>query len=303
MSFIQPPSLQKGDTIAITCPAGALSLEKAMPMKKAWEDEGYRVIVGETIGSNYFKFSANDDERCHELQRFLDDPSIQAIHFGRGGYGVVRIIDRLNFDAFVSNPKWLIGFSDITCLHSHVHTNYQICTLHAHMSGGFLPEEKNQVASESIFNVLEGGKIQYEIMPHPLNRTGSANGILTGGNLALLSDLIGTDSDIDTTGKILMIEDVSEYLYNIDRMMWQLKRAGKLTNLTALLVGGFTEVKDDEIPFGMNAHEIIREKVESYDYPVVFNFPSGHQPENLALKFGTKHQIDVHENKVKFFEQ
>lgn len=297
-----PPFIRAGAKVGITCPAGAVSMENMKYMFNQLHDWGFTYELGSTVGSSYFKFSGTDEERLQDLQRMLDDETIDAIFFGRGGYGVVRIIDRLDFTTFSQKPKWLIGFSDITCLHSHIHTNYQIATLHAHMCGGYNPQERDVLSTSSIYEAITGASQQYTIAPHSMNRVGEAYGPLVGGNLALLSDLIGTNSDIDTKGKILFIEDIGEYRYSLDRMMWQLKKANKLTQLAGLLVGSFSGTLDNDIPFGMSDYELIWEKVREFDYPVCFDFPVGHQPKNVALKCGVNFHLKVEKHLVELSE-
>ncbi len=289
--MIIPPYLKPGDTIGITCPAGALTLDTILPMKEQLIKWGFKVKIGSTVGTSYFKFSANDHERLSDLQQMLDDKNIQAILFGRGGYGTVRIIDQIDFSTFLKHPKWILGYSDITCIISHLHTQYNVCSIHGHMSGGYLESDYDEESTQSIFNVLTGLNTSYQIPEHIMTRNGHAEGILVGGNLALISDNIGTDSDINTEDKILFIEDIGEYKYNIDRMLWQLKRSGKLSKLKALLVGGFTQTLDNEVPFGMNEYEIVWEKVKDFKYPVYFDFPVGHQARNVALKVGMRYEI------------
>jgi muramoyltetrapeptide carboxypeptidase len=290
-----PPYLKAGDTIGITCPAGSVTMEDMQPMLEKIKEWGFEIKVGNTVGSTFHTFSSSDDERTSELQEMLDDDNIDAILFARGGYGVVRIIDNINFTKYNQNPKWLLGYSDITCLHSHIHTQFNIATIHAHMCGGYKPQSYDEVSTQSIYNTLIGNPISYTINTHPLNKHGKAKGVLLGGNLALLSDLIGTKSDIDTTGKILLIEDIGEYAYNIDRMMWQLLRSKKLLNLAGLIVGGFTDTKNNDTPFFLDIYELIFEKIRGYNYPVCFNFPVGHQAANVALKFGIEYTLDVHD--------
>lgn len=298
-----PPYLKPGDLVGITCPAGAVNMEDMKYMLAQLEDWGFRYQLGTTVGTSHFKFSATDDERLKDIQHLLDNPDIKAILFGRGGYGVVRIIDRIDFTRFIEKPKWLLGYSDITCFHNHIHSNYNIATIHAHMSGGYKPDEYDAESTESVYNALTGKSAYYSLPAHAMNRVGEAEGQLVGGNLALLSDLTGTNSDINTEGKILIIEEIAEYKYNIDRMMWQLAKAGKLDKLTALVVGGFTQTQDNETPFGMSEYEIVWEKVKDYKYPVVFDFPVGHQPKNVALKFGVNHHVSVQEQGVVLQEQ
>lgn len=300
--MIIPPYILPGQKVGITCPAGAVDLEEMKYMFNQLHDWGFPYEIGNTVGNSWFKFSATDDERRADLQSMLDDPEIHAIFFGRGGYGVVRIIDQLDFSTFQAHPKWLIGYSDITCLHSHIHSQFGIVTLHAHMSGGYKPETYDEDATRSIFSALTGMPAAYHIPPHPMNRMGDVQGILCGGNLALLSDLVGTPSDIETDGKILFIEDIAEYRYNIDRMLWQLKRAGKLNKLAGLLVGGFTDTQDNDIPFGMSEYDIVWEKVKDFDYPVCFDFPVGHQARNVALKCGAQYRLTVGKHLVELVE-
>ena len=296
--MIIPPYLKVGDTIGITCPAGAVNLTDMEAMFNQLEVWGYRLKIGATLGSSYYKFAATDQARVADLQQMLDDEEIKAILFGRGGYGVVRIIDQLNFENFLQYPKWLVGYSDITCLHSHIHTQYNMASIHGHMGAAYRLENQDLFSTMQINQLLTGNTCTYNISTHESNRVGQAKGQLIGGNLALLSDLIGTKSDIDTTGKILVIEDIGEYKYNIDRMMWQLLRANKLNKLAGLIVGSFTDTLDNEVPFGMSEHEIVWEKVKDFNYPVCFNFPVGHQALNYPLKFGAVHTLTVEETSV-----
>jgi muramoyltetrapeptide carboxypeptidase len=297
-----PPFLKPGDCIGICCPAGALSKEDIQPMLDQLTAWGFELLVGETVGSQSGKFSAPDDDRRNDFQHMLDNPRVKAILFGRGGYGVVRIIDQMDFTTFIQQPKWLLGYSDITCILSHIHTQYAISTIHGHMSGGYKKAEFDMESTQSIYDVLTGKPISYVIPSHAMNRIGEAKGKLVGGNLCLMSDLIGTPSDLDTANKILFIEDIAEYKYNLDRKMWQLLRAGKLDNLAGLLVGGFTDTLDNEVPFGMTEYEIVWEKVKDFDYPVCFNFPVGHQARNVALTCGVEYTLSVKEHKVKLVE-
>jgi muramoyltetrapeptide carboxypeptidase len=294
MKPIIPPYLKKGATIGITCPAGYMAAEKAQTCINTLQKWGYEVMVGKTLGSgstNYF--SGTDEDRRDELQAMLDDPGIDAILFGRGGYGLGRIIERLNFNKFKKNPKWLIGFSDITVIHSHLHTHTGICTLHAPMAAAFNDGGYKNKYILSLKQALEGGKAHYTCKRHRFNITGEAKGTLVGGNLSLLAHLTGTDSDISTKGKILFIEDVGEYIYSSDRMLWQLKRSGKLKNLAGLIVGGFTDMKDTERPFGKTIYEVIQEVVGDVKYPVCYGFPVSHDKENLALKVGALYSLAV----------
>jgi muramoyltetrapeptide carboxypeptidase len=299
-----PPYLKKGDTIGIVAPAGFMPIEKMQTCIETLDAWGYTVEMGATTHSesqNYF--AGTDEERLDDLQRMMDDKNIKAILCARGGYGVSRIIDRLNFKQLAKNPKWIIGFSDITILHSHLNCNYRIASLHAPMAAAFNEGEFNSPYIESIKKALEGEPAKYGCSPDPLNREGAVKGELVGGNLALLAHLIGTASDIKTKNKILFLEDVGEYLYNVDRLLVQLKRAGKLDKLAGLVVGGFTDSKDTERPYGKMVYEIIYEQVREYDYPVCYGFPVSHGKENYALKVGVKHHLAVEQNAVTLQEE
>ena len=287
-----PPYLKKGDTIGITCPAGFMAKEKVQTCIDTLQRWGYQVMVGKTLGSNSTNyFSSTDEERRDELQAMLDDVNINAILCGRGGYGVGRIIDKLDFTKFKKKPKWIIGFSDITVLHSHIYTNVKIASLHAPMAAAFNEGENEFI--QSLQKALAGKKATYKLSPHPFNKNGTAIGELVGGNLSLLAHLTGTSSDINTKNKILFIEDIGEQIYSIDRMMYQLKRSGKLDNLAGLIIGGFTDIKDTDRPFGKTVYEVIQEIVAAYSYPVCFNFPISHGKENYALKVGVKYKLAI----------
>ncbi len=294
-----PPYLKKGDKIGLVCPAGHMPVEKVQECVRVLNEEwGFTTRLGKTIGNEFNYFSGSDKERLEDFQQMLNDPEIKAIMCARGGYGVGRIIDQIEFTKFKKNPKWIIGFSDITVLHAHIYTNYYISTLHAPMANAFNDGGYKNEFVQSLKNALEGKKNKYETTTHEFNRTGKASGELVGGNLALLAHLSGTDSDIKTKGRILFIEDIGEYLYNIDRMMYQLKRSGKLNKLAGLVVGGFSDMKDTEKPFGQTAYEIIRDLVSEYNYPVCFGFPVSHEKENYALKIGVKYKLKVTGSKV-----
>jgi len=294
-----PPYLQKNDTIGIVCPAGYMSTEKAQACINTLQEWGYGVRIGKTLGNdsqNYF--SGTDRERLDDFQQMLDDDEVKAILCARGGYGIGRIIEQLSFKKFKKNPKWIIGFSDVTILHAHIYSNYEIATLHALMASAFNDGENHNRFINALKHVLEGQKIKYQSAPHAFNKKGEAVGELIGGNLSLLAHITGTSSDIKTKGKILFLEDVGEYLYHIDRMLYQLKRSGKLNKLAGLIIGGFTEIKDTERPFGKTAYEIIRDILKEYKYPVSFGFPVSHGKENYALKVGIGYKLKVGKNNV-----
>lgn len=287
-----PPYLKKGDIIGITCPAGYMALEKAQTCISTLQQWGFTVMVGKTLGSNSVNyFSGTDKERLEELQAMLDSNEINAILFGRGGYGVSRIIDQLDFTQFKKKPKWLIGYSDITVLHTHIHSNLKIATLHSPMAAAFNDGVEGNEFIQSLRKALTGKKTSYKCAANPFNKKGTASGELVGGNLSLLAHVTGTASEINTKNKILFIEDIGEQIYSTDRMLHQLKRSGKLDKLAGLIVGNFTDVKDTDRPFGKTVYEVIQEVVKEYDYPVCFGFPVGHCKENHALKSGMKYTL------------
>lgn len=298
-----PPYLEKGDCIGIVCPSGFMPVEKASECIRVLnEDWGFRTKVGKTLGNQFNYFSGTDEERLSDFQQMLDDDEVKAVLCARGGYGLSRIIDRINFKKFKKQPKWIIGYSDVTILHSHLYSNYYISSIHAPMAAAFNDAGYINRFVQSLRNALEGKKLRYSCDAHEFNRKGEAIGELIGGNLTLLAHLIGTDSDIKTRGRILFLEDVGEYLYNIDRMMYQLKRSGKLSRLAGLIIGGFTDNKDTERPYGQTAYEIIHDAVKEYDYPICFDFPVSHGKENYALKIGVGYKLEVRKSKVSLEE-
>ena len=297
--MILPPYLSKGDTIGIVAPAGFMPVDKMQACVETLDAWGYNVQMGETTHSaSATYFSGTDNERLDDLQEMLDNPYIHAVLCARGGYGTSRIIDDLNFKRFRKKPKWIIGFSDITVLHSHLYSNYKIASLHAPMAAAFTNGEENNVYIQSLKKALAGEASNYEAPGHSFNKPGVAEGELIGGNLSLLAHLTGTNSDSKTKNRILFLEDIGEYLYAIDRMLVQLKRSGKLKNLAGLIIGGFTEMKDTERPFGRTIEEIIYDQVKDYDYPVCFGFPVSHDKENYALKIGIQHSLQVSGDKT-----
>ncbi len=292
MNTVIPPYLQPGDTIGIVCPSGYMPKENADACIATLQQWGYRVKAGNTLGYQYHYFSGTDQQRLQDLQTMLNDTGIQAILCGRGGYGLSRIIDQLDWTAFMQHPKWIIGFSDITVLHAQL-TQLGVASLHSPMVSAFNNGGSNNIYIQSLKNALQGQPMQYTCAPHSANRLGTATGKLVGGNLAILAHLVGSASAIDTRHSLLFIEDVGEYLYNIDRMLLQLKRSGALAQLAGLIVGGFSEMKDTTIPFGQSIEAIIAAQVAEYHYPVCFHFPVSHEEANMALKVGVTHQLDV----------
>jgi muramoyltetrapeptide carboxypeptidase len=304
-----PKYLVPGDNIGITCPSGFITPEDIQPAIIKLEEWGFKTTTGKTIGARDFSFAGNDDLRTADLQQMMDDENIDAILFARGGYGAVRIIDRLDFTKFSNSPKWIIGFSDATVFHSHLNVNFGIASIHSKMCNSFPADwskaELSQVDSiESIRRCVMGEKMEYNFGVNENNRIGIAEGILIGGNLSILQNLAATRSDIITAGKILFIEEVEEYLYNIDRMLWNLKRSGKLRNLAAFVVGGFNKIKPDDPgeEFGRTIYEMVKAVTKEYTYPVCFDFPVGHQKNNVALKCGVKHKLIVNSTKCSLIE-
>ncbi len=297
---IKPACLKKGDTIGITCPAGFITTEDIQPALAIIKDWGFDVLVGETVGKKDFSFGGTDAERLADFQQLLDNKKVNAILCARGGYGAVRIIDQIDFTTFARHPKWIIGFSDVTVLHSHINRNFGVATIHSKMCNSFPTDWNNaepmQIESiESIRQCLVGEKINYNIAPNSHNKAGRASGIVVGGNLKTIESLAGSRSDLITKNKILFVEDTGEYLYSIDRMFWNLKRTGKLDHLKGLLIGGFKTKKEetDADAFGKTLEEIVLEKVKAFNYPVCFDFPVGHQKNNFAIKCGVTHQLTV----------
>lgn len=294
-----PPYLKEGDTIGITSPAGYISLEAIAPSVQLMESWGFKVKIGECVGKRDYTYGGTDQERADDLQQMLDDREVKAIMCARGGYGLVRIVDRLNFSRFERAPKWVIGFSDVTVLHGHINRNCGIATIHSKMCNSFPTDWSSATAVQistilSIKDALTGKKMDYTAPRALSNRLGSAEGVLVGGNLSIIETLAGSASDLSTYGKLLFLEDTGEELYRLDRMFWNLKRTGKLANLAGLIVGGFKlKVEESGAEFGKSIYEIVMEKVEEYNYPVCFDFPVGHQVNNFALRCGMKHRLEV----------
>jgi len=293
--MIQPEFLQKNDTVAIVSTARKISLEDIKPAIDLLESWGLNVVIGKTIGFEENQFAGNDTQRTTDFQQMLNNPKIKAIWCARGGYGTVRIIDNLDFTEFKKHPKWIVGYSDITVLHSHIH-NLGFETLHATMPLDVAKTHKESLTS--LKNSLFGENNIYEIKSSEENKIGKGSGELVGGNLSILYSLLGSESNIKTDGKILFIEDLDEYLYHIDRMMMNLKRNGYFNNLKGLIVGGMSGMHDNAIPFGKNAKEIILDTVSEFDFPVAFDFPAGHISDNRALVLGRKVNLTVNKDKT-----
>ncbi|WP_139957290.1 S66 peptidase family protein [Flavicella sediminum] len=298
--MMTPAYLKPGDTIAIVAPAGIIknkaSIHEAAALAKSW---GLEVVLGKHIFDAYHHFSATDDHRLLDFQTALDQPNIKAIWCARGGYGTVRIIDDIDFSSFKKTPKWIIGYSDITVLHNAVH-NLGVETLHAMMPVNMEFSESSRRQSVATFKkALFGEKLNYEIPSSSYNKTGNCKGVLVGGNLTLLENLLGSSSSISTAGKILFFEEIGEYKYHIDRLIRALDRNGYFTNCKGLLIGGMSHIKKNNPPFGQNIEELILAITETYNFPIAFDFPAGHDPENNALIFGRTVEMEISSTSTK----
>lgn len=290
--MIIPPFLKTGDRIRIVAPAGKISPEKIIPGIELLRQQGFEALIGEHVFGEHFQYSGSDRQRAVDLQQAFDDDDTKAIICARGGYGSVRLLEYLNFSELKNSPKWLVGFSDITVLHSVFH-KFEIASIHGAMPGFYIQNGQVAESFHRLMKTITGEPTAYDFNASQLNRDGKASGRLIGGNLSLLYSLNGTPYDLQTDGKILFIEDLSEYLYHLDRMMMNLRLSGKLANLGGLVIGSFTEMKDNENPFGKSVEEIILDAVRDYDYPVCFNFPAGHIDGNMPLIFGAEYQLSV----------
>ena len=296
---IKPENLRIGDTISIIAPSGVLKdyeeyMQKSIGLMESW---GLNVVLGSTIYESYGHFSSTDINREKDFQNAIDDNKIKAIWCARGGYGAMRIIDNINYDNLLKNPKWVIGYSDITAIHNDIH-NLGVESLHGVMCKSLEDISVDDDSINKLKDILfEEGELKYIIEGNEYNIIGEASGKLVGGNLTLLQSLLQSKSSIDTTNKIIFIEDVGEYLYHIDRMLHSLKRADYFSKCSGLIVGDFTDIKKNETKFGKNLYEIINEIVEDYNIPVMYGFPAGHGEKNLPLIFGRNVQINVRENK------
>ena len=286
----QIPYLKLGSKVAIAAPARKVTREEMQFAINWLKDKGFVSVYDERLFAEHYIFAGDDDIRAAVIQQYLDDESIDAIWLARGGYGSIRIIDKLDFTKFLQHPKWIIGFSDTTVFHDKL--NRLGCpSLHASMPYCF--DNKTVEAQQSLFDALMGKPLKYEFPAHQLNRKGVVEGEIVGGNLSVLYGMIGSDSFPETDGKILFIEEVDEYIYHVDRMMHALKRAGKLANLKALVVGGLTQIHDNPDPFGQSVEEVIAEAVKDYDYPLCFSFPAGHFSDNRAIVFGERMRLEI----------
>ncbi len=291
--MLNPSFLKLGDKIGIIAPSRKITPDVLYPCIKLFESWGLQVVLSPNIYSENHQLAGTDLERRTDLESMLNNPQIKAIMCARGGYGTVRILEGLQYSGFSVSPKWIIGYSDITVLHSFAQTHLKCSTIHATMPINYNPADGETESWKSLKNLLFGEPIDYRIKPDKLNKSGKATGKLIGGNLSVLYSLSGTPYDIDTKDAILFLEDLDEYLYHIDRMMMNLKLSGKLNNLKGMVVGGMSDMKDNTIPFGKDANEIISEHLNNYDFPVIFNFPAGHLVPNLPLLFGKEVELNV----------
>ena len=293
--MIIPEKLKIGDKIGIVSTARKISLEElkaAILILESWELE---IVLGQNLFEENNQFSGTIQQRSDDLQSMIDNDTIKAILCARGGYGTVQIIDNIDFSKLKNNSKWIIGYSDVTVLHSHLN-NLGIASLHASMPINF--ETNTNESLTSLKNSLFGIENSIECKTHPFNRLGKIKAEIVGGNLSILYSLLGSDSDIDTDDKILFIEDLDEYLYHIDRMLINLKRNGKFTKLKGLIVGGMSGMNDNDTPFGKTAEEIISEHTKGYDFPICFGFPAGHLEDNRTIRFGLSSVLEITENGV-----
>lgn len=295
--MLKQPFLKAGDRIRIVSPSGKVKEEKAGPGIELLRQVGYEVVLGEHVFQSHFQFAGTDEQRLSDLQQALDDPDCNAIICARGGYGAIRIAEQLDFSAFQENPKWLVGFSDITVLHAQIQ-DLEFCSIHGAMPGFYLQDGQASESFTTLLQVLQGELLNIDVPPHEFNRNGQVTGELVGGNLSIFYSLLGTPYEVETENKILFIEDLSEYLYFLDRMMHSLKLSGKLKNLKGLVVGGFTDMKDNDSPFGQSAFEIIHQAVKDYNYPVCFDLPAGHIDRNLPLVLGSEYSFEVGDQKA-----
>lgn len=291
-----PPFLKTGNTIGIVSTARKVAPEAVNPVKTHLEARGYNVILGRTIGASRHQFAGDDQTRADDLQAMLDSPEIHAVLMAKGGYGTIRILDKLDWTQIKKQPKWLSGFSDVTVLHAYLNGRLRMPSIHGPLAQ--LPDDEPErwQAFETLFSALEGTLKKVTSSPHPYNKPGFGKGVVIGGNLSILYSLLGSPESFDPTGKILFIEEVDEYLYHVDRMLWSLRRAGKLEGLAGIVIGGMTEMKDNEIPFGDSAEGIMKTHFQAFTGPIAFGIPVGHRPFNQACYLGVKAKLIVEDD-------
>ncbi len=295
--MIQPPYIQQGDRIGLVCPAGAIPIEKVQNCIETLEKWGYLVQLGKTVGAKEHSFSGTDTERALDLQAMLDDENIKVILCARGGYGMSRIIDQIDFSKFNAHPKWVVGFSDITVLHAALQK--QNCmSIHGPMAAAFNKGDAGLKYIDSLRHCLEGKATQYKANSHTFNKIGLVQAPIIGGNLCMMAHLVGSKNQMDTSGKIIFLEEVAEHHYNIDRLMIQCKNAGLFEKCVGVIVGGFTDLKDNASDFGATANEIVLQHLQHLPIPICFDFPLGHGLENFAIKQGQDYLLEVQEQGV-----
>ena len=290
-----PEKINIGDKIGIIAPARKISFEELNPAIEILESWGLEVVLGKFLFEDDNQFSATVVQRAIDLQKMIDDDAIKSVLCARGGYGTVQIIDSIDFSNLNKNPKWIIGYSDITVLHSHLN-QLGLVTLHATMPINF--SKNTQKSLDSLYKALFGIKNTIECPSHEFNQLGKVSAEIVGGNLSILYSLLGSNSDINTDHKILFLEDLDEYLYHIDRMVVNMKRNGKFNNLKGVIVGGMCDMNDNDIPFGKTAEAIILEHLKEFNIPICFGFPSGHLDDNRGIKLGINSVLDVNKNGV-----
>jgi muramoyltetrapeptide carboxypeptidase len=300
--MIQPQKLQAGDTIGMVCPAGTIPLDKVQKCIETLTSWGYQVKLGNTVGGKHFTFSGTDAQRAADLQEMMDDKNIKAILCARGGYGLSRIIDALDFSNMQTNSKWVIGFSDITVLHAAL-LKQGIMSIHGPMAAAFNKGPAGEPYIQALKQILEGHKTSYEAPAHGYNKLGTVTAPIVGGNLCLIAHLIGSQNSFETKGKILFLEDTGEFHYNLDRMVIQMKNAGIFNHLAGLVIGGFSEMRDDALDIGAGALEIIQSHVHAFNYPVCYDFPVSHGLANYPIKEGADYQLNIQSSGVSLLEQ
>ena len=299
--MIQPSHLKQGDLIGMVCPAGAIPLERVQTCVQTLEAWGYKVVLGKTVGSKHYTFSGTDAQRAEDLQAMLDNPDVKAILCARGGYGLSKIIDQINFSKFIDRPKWVIGFSDITVLHAAIH-QLGIASIHGPMAAAFNKGLEGAPYIQSEKDILEGRATHFKVGPHVSNQYGIETAPLVGGNLCLIAHLVGSKYSLDTKGKILFLEDIGEFHYNLDRMVIQMKNAGLFNDLAGLVLGCFSEMRDEPTDIGAGALEIIQSHVQAFNYPVCYEFPVSHGLPNYPIKEGAVYQLNIQANGVSLRE-
>lgn len=299
--MIQPQNLQAGDLIGMVCPAGAISIEKVEKAVETLTSWGYQVKLGKTVGGKHFTYAGTDTERAQDLQEMMDDKNVKLILCARGGYGLSRIVQDLDFTIMKTHPKWVIGFSDITVLHAALQKN-GIMSIHGPMAAAFNKGPEGAPYIQALKNIIEGQKTSYHTASHAYNVIGKVKAPLIGGNLCLIAHMIGSVNNLDTKGKILFLEDIGEYHYNLDRMVIQMKLAGLLDHLAGLIIGGFSEMRDEPTDIGAGAFEILQSHIKAYTYPVCYDFPISHGLANYPVKEGGIYELDIQASGVSLLE-